>query len=167
MSSHSSINAIRVKLLHDIKNSMETWVYKGVKSQMAKSAEDVVYDAYSPRVYDRRKYGTGGLINDASFKDEYEFNSNSVTMSVSNIARRSADMGDYSNGYLAPLIVMGHEWAESNLAEGGYSITGGYSYERPRDFIGHARNELRDGIHLKTLLAVGLDERGYQTKLRN
>jgi hypothetical protein len=166
MAGATSISQLKNILSKNIKQVMtdEKGVPLGVELEMKKSIKYKVYDVYDPRVYSRRTYGEGGLLNSKSYDTEPEDIPNGGTrIKVSNTAKRDDRYGDYSRGYLTPLIVYGH---------GGSG--GEYSYEyknpsarylRPRDFVSETRRRLKTSKTHVNMLQIGLEDRGIETTL--
>lgn len=162
--SFNSLNALNSYLNDQIADAMGAEVFQVIKNVQREAIEMKVY-SYQPRQYVRRRMQDGGLVSEGAFHKEIDRNNNKTTIKVSNMARRNSYHGDFSGGYLTPLIVYGHNWAESNLPEGGYAFSGnGYSYLKPRDFVTKTRQILKSEQSLSVALEYGLRRTGVQAK---
>lgn len=144
--------------------SSEHGVSLYVENTMRNQIKEVVYREYFPKRYQRREYGSGGLISKESIRSSMSRNTNRVRLTTENIAKANTEspynpIEGSSSQYLTPLIVYGHGGAGGKYSWGD---TYPYSYVKPRDFISATRRKLKDsGMHV-TGLSIALDDMGVE-----
>lgn len=133
----SLIKAMQVKA----KSSVKKEVLSTVKGKMQQAINRTVYSVYAPIRYERRGFGDGGLGSAGSITGEIQSEStDGFKFSIYNTAVASDKK--QAQVYLAPLIIMGQEWARHNYALKYYSGSEHLAYGKPRDFLTETKNTL-------------------------
>jgi hypothetical protein len=160
----NSMSKLKQILKDDIRDSM-SGVSNVVRTTMILEAEDKVYKAYNRdgMKYVRRRYGSGGLLSEGSFKHDYSVNGNTFRSVTQNIAKANVGYDPIvgsSSQYITPLLVYGHGGKGGSYSHGNKYP---YSYVKPRDFITPAREKLKSGKGHVTGLWMALEDKGHET----
>lgn len=75
------VNIFRTELNKALDDTMQTVMSDAVKTELSIFAEDLVYNAYEPRFYSRRR-DYGGIMDEATMQDDYDSNTKTLTVSA-------------------------------------------------------------------------------------
>lgn len=97
-------------LFADLLKDIQTSVAQEIAEQIIDIEQDIidenVYEAFEPRVYERREDG-GGLRSRENMDIKIKSNDNGVTVEVTNITKGNSDYKNYYRGYIQPSIEEG------------------------------------------------------------
>lgn len=157
-----NINDLNIYLQKIIDQSLADQVAKTVKDEIQMSVSETVYNAYDPRVYNRRggssNGGMGNPLGTGSLADQEE-----MISEVSGGVLRVVDVAGFNENY-------GHENDSIDMGKSlAYNIEYGYGdktapYKAPRPFIQKATEEMKETKSHVNALAEGLSKRGVQVK---
>ena len=135
--------------------SLDTVVADGIKQELVNQAEEIVYGAYDPIIYNRR----GSLIDESNYQID---KSGDMSLTVIPVASFNPAYGTSNGGnQLAGLVNYGNGW-------GGYSYdftprSKPATYKAPRPFIDYTKELLAEGM-FKDLLEEGLLQQGLDVR---
>ena len=160
----NSWSELQKAIQEKIDETLQDEVANTVKKQISESASNIVYKAYEPTIYWRRKYTDRGLA------DEEIMNSNLVS---------SGELVVTNDAPFNPKNIDGthepegeepeHEKGITNMNKSlAYNIEYGWgsrseSYSKPRPFMSNAKEHLRNG-KAREALKKGLRKRGLDAQ---
>lgn len=146
------MNRFLSDLIDVVKNDCKDYFVK----KMQQSVQDVVYDAYEPTLYRRRRTDEG-LQDPDNYRLDAEFDSNGrVCIFMKNMTR-----GDGKAFYIDEGIVTGknfYDWKKSNAYY--YATHGGFE----RDFYTYMEFMVVNDSELKRLIEHGMKRKGWKIK---
>lgn len=143
------------QLLNDIRSDIEETlmddVLVEVKDIELKHVEDDVFSVYSPKIYQRRGSGAGGIDD-----------SNNIVGTVNNMQLEVDNVTQFNNGY----GTYNHGVGLVSLINDGESRNGFYydydgEFTQPRPFIDNTIEEIEKTESVENALASGLRKRNY------
>lgn len=146
-----SLKELEALLTKKVAQAMEETVSNQVKQLESDNVFEFVYNAYDPKVYERRM-NNGGLSDVDNMSHKVSVNGNSVQLQVDN--------NTMSNPDFMPINGTPHEIAQE--VEFGYNYDyGGYgeAFEEERPFVRKSIDELKYG-KAKEFLTNGLKKQG-------
>lgn len=157
-----SIAALEAKLKSDIKASLASDVYKAVIEAEQDAIDEVVYSAYTPRMYSRRE-ADGGLQDPANMVGSM----NGMTLSVRNETPASGQVlwicdiafPPTSDKDLPAVVEYGIK-DEYDM----YPISLNRSYANPRPFTEQTVDDLKENQAHVDALKAGLASRGWTVR---
>ena len=144
----SSWSQLQKVIQEKIDSSLENEVAEHTKDEIQSSLSEVVYSSYEPKIYERRKYGDGGL-GDRETMDSKLVKSGELEVIPNALSKTG---GGLDNDY--------------SLA---YNIVYGYGnrnqpWNKPRDFVENARENLRNDGSLREVMVDALRKRGLDAQ---
>jgi len=142
-------------LLNDIRSDIEDTLINDVLDEVKdielKYVEEDVFSVYSPKVYERRGRGTGGIDDPNNIVGTV----NNMQLEVDNITR-------FNDGYFSS----NHGVGLADLINDGDSRDGYYydypgSFNKPRPFLDNTIDEIEKTDSVENALANGLMKRKY------
>ena len=103
---YEDLDSLFVDLLKDIQTSVAQEIAEQIIDIEQDIIDENVYEAFEPRVYERREDG-GGLRSRENMDIKIKSNDNGVTVEVTNITKGNSDYKNYYRGYIQPLIEEG------------------------------------------------------------
>jgi len=144
----SSWSQLQKVIQEKIDSSLKNEVAEHAKDEIQSSLSEVVYSSYEPKVYERRGYSGGGL------GDQDTMNSKLVKSGELEVVPNALPKtgGGLDNDY--------------SLA---YNIVHGYGsknqpWNKPRDFVENARENLRNDGSLREVMVDALRKRGLDAQ---
>ena len=126
-----------------------------VKAQEQVAIDEVVYDSYSPKIYERRK-AEGGLGDSENMNHTVKDGTLTVTNDTPLNTAYGTDDLDMS---LTQRVVTGTGY----MYPYGHNTTG-YSYMQPRDFLQATVDALEDNQTCTETLKISLNNDGIKTE---
>ena len=162
MPSFNDLDALEAFLLLKVQNAMTTTVASEVKQLESKNVKEVVYNVYSPKIYDR-DMDDGGLSDVENMSHNVSSIGQSVELTVDN---KTISNPSYNPNNKSPFEVAGLVEYGSNNGYGYYDYpiknkdSSNAEYLKPRPFIQKTKDELESGkareIIVKALIKEGL-----------
>jgi len=155
--SFNNLDELEAYLLLKVKTAMEVTVAPEVKQLESQNVKDVVYNSYSPKVYDRRE-DNGGLSDTNNMHSSFISGGNTVVMSVDN---ETMSNQDYMPNYKNPFQIAGLVEYGDNNGYGEYDYPYHEEYLKSRAFIEKTQKDLENGkakeMFIKGLAKEGID----------
>lgn len=159
MASFKTMEALKKAVEKQLKENMEDHVCPIVSEQIKKSIQEVVYDVYSPTVYVRKKKR---FMSDSNFRQDTFSIPNSVVTKIGHHAKTKKGKD------LTTLIISGQARAstmDSGVARYNDSFIDkalergniGTPFWYPRDYMGHATQQLKSNGDVARELRRGFD----------
>lgn len=150
MPTFKNFSELEKHLQSQIKEVLMDDVAETAKDTLVRAIDKVVYDKYSPSVYERRGHygglGDKNLMYTTVIKDG---------ILVDTFASPNSEYGGTADGNLDKIIVSGE----------GYMYGGhGKAFEKPRDFYAEARKIMRNEKLVKKSVKEGLGKRGIKVE---
>ena len=156
MPDFNNINDLSAYVQEKIDNSLSKEVYQTVAENEKESIEDTVF-TFTPETYQRRdEYG---LDDSQNMTD----NVKDGVLSVENTAFFNNDYDSTSFGFGLPSLIENGNGDNGNYYDYPYGKNARI-FLKPRPFIEHTREKLRESDDLSNALKNGLNRQGIQTK---
>lgn len=162
MPNFSSLKELEKYLQNAINKSLDKEVAKAVKEQIQIAVDEVVYQSGTPVKYERRGGniygGMGNPIGTGSLSDINEMNHivNNGQLIVTDDAKRNENYKFAGIGYDT------NKSLTENIVEGYGNKS--YWYNKPRDFIEKAKENLRQDKYHVEALKEGLERQGFDVR---
>jgi len=156
--SFNNLDELEAYLLLKVKTAMEVTVAPEVKQLESQNVKDVVYNSYSPKVYDRRE-DNGGLSDVDNMHHEIFAGGNTVVMSVDN---ETMSNPDYMPNFKDPFQIAGLVEYGNNNGYGEYDYPYHEDYLKSRAFIEATKQDLENG-KAKEMFIKGLAKEGINS----
>lgn len=161
----NNLKDLEIYLLSKIEKTMEVTVASEVKKLESENVNDIVYQSYTPKIYERDML-EGGLADEKNMVHDVNINGNSIELSVENKTLNNPDYNPYNKPpfWIAGLIEYG-----DNTEYGYYDYPfknkdkDVYKYLQPRPFIEKTKQDLQNG-EARKMLVNGLNKEGIDAK---
>lgn len=151
---YDDVEELLKSLETDIEDTLMHEVLDEVKEIELRHVEEDVLDVYTPKIYERRGIGEGGIDDPDNIVGTVE----NMELEVENITPFASGYGTWNRGVgLAELINDGN-----NTSGFFYDYYG--EFNRPRPFIDNTADEIERTDDVENALAKGLNKRKWIVK---
>lgn len=151
---YDDVEELLKSLETDIEDTLMHEVLDEVKEIELRHVEEDVLDVYTPKIYERRGIGEGGIDDPDNIVGTVE----NMELEVENITPFASGYGTWNRGVgLAELINDGN-----NTSGFFYDYYG--EFNRPRPFIDNTADEIERTDDVENALAKGLNKRKWTVK---
>ena len=147
---YSNLDMFLKNLQSDIQDTLSKEVFEEVRSIELEHIQKDVFDAYQPKIYERRSIGG---INDLR---NIVGRVMAMTLYVNNITEYNLGYGTYNRGNTLATLINEGEGSKHKLY---YDFTG--NFIQPRPFLDNTQEEVDKSRRVEKALNRGLKNRGY------
>lgn len=149
--SYDDIDALLNDIKSDIENALMDEILDKVKDIELKHVEEDVFSVYSPKIYERRGSGDGGIDDPNNIVGTV----NNMQLEVENVTQFNKCYGTFNSGVgLAELINDGE-------SRNGFYYDYDGEFTQPRPFIDNTIEEIERTDSVENALEKGMKNRGY------
>lgn len=152
---YDDVDDLLKELEADIEDALMHDVLDTVKEIELRHVEEDVMDVYTPKIYERRGLGMGGIDDSDNIVGTVE----NMELEVENITPFASGYGTWNKGIgLSTLI------NDGNSTSGFFYDYYGEEFNRPRSFLDNTVDEIESTDDVENALAKGLNKRKWTVK---